>query len=110
MRVLLAGSGTGALWQRGGWGSTGLGGRRGLRCGSWRTDAVLLPGRLDFGRGAHVGEQGLRDRDRAVRLLVVFQDGDQGAADGQAASIEGVGEFGLPAVLPEFGVVGSEAI
>jgi len=37
--------------------------------------------RTDAGQAAGVGMQGGRDQHRAVFLLAVLQDGDQGAAD-----------------------------
>lgn len=43
----------------------------------------------------HVGPQGFGDCDGAVFLLIVFEDGDEGAADGEAGSVEGVYEFGF---------------
>ena len=43
---------------------------------------------------AHVGAQRLGNDDGAVGLLVVFENGEPGAAHGQAAAVEGVDEFG----------------
>ena len=45
--------------------------------------------------GPHVGAQGLGDHHRAVRLLVVLQDGDERAPHGQAAAVQGVQEARL---------------
>ena len=42
---------------------------------------------------AHVWAQGLGDEDGAVGLLVVFENGEPGAAHGEAAAVDGVDEF-----------------
>ena len=44
---------------------------------------------------AHIGPQGLGNEDRAVGLLVVFEDREPGAAHGQAAAVERVHKLGL---------------
>src|SRR3990170_4218645 len=41
----------------------------------------------------HVGAEGLGDGDAAIGVLVVLQHGGEGAADGQAAAVEGVDEL-----------------
>src|ERR1035437_2276006 len=43
----------------------------------------------------HVGDEGVGDADGAVGLLIVFEDGEVGAADGEAAAVEGVDELGF---------------
>ena len=60
--------------------------------------AFLEPGAglfADDGLVVHVGDQRVRDADGAVGLLVVFKDGEVGAADGEAAAVEGVEELGF---------------
>jgi hypothetical protein len=49
----------------------------------------------DDGLAVHVGDEGVGDADGAVGLLVVFEDREVGAADGEAAAVEGVDELGL---------------
>ena len=49
----------------------------------------------DDGLAVHVGNEDLGDFDGAVGLLVVFEDGEVGAADGEAAAVEGVEELGF---------------
>src|SRR6516164_1913788 len=49
-----------------------------------RFDAILTHPRTQHGR----------DRDRAVGLLVVFEDGEQGARHGHGGAVEGVDEAG----------------
>jgi hypothetical protein len=43
----------------------------------------------------HVGTEGFRNEHGAVSLLVVFEDRQPGAADGQAAAVERVHKLGL---------------
>ncbi len=49
----------------------------------------------DYGFAVHVWDEGLGNYDAAVGLLVIFEDGEPGAADGQAAAVERVDELGL---------------
>ncbi len=56
----------------------------------------------DDGFAVHVGLEGVGDADGAVGLLVVLEDGEIGAADGEAAAVEGVDELGF---LGAFGLV-----
>ena len=44
---------------------------------------------------AHVGAKGFWNDNASVGLLVVFEDGEPGAAHGQGAAVEGVDKFGL---------------
>src|ERR1700692_166000 len=54
-----------------------------------------MMGRCDAGEAAGVGvEGGAGDEDGAVLLLVVLQDGDEGAAYGEARAVQGVQEAG----------------
>lgn len=48
---------------------------------------------------AEVRDEGLREQDGAVLLLVLLQDGGQSAADGQAGAVDGGGRRGLPCSL-----------
>ena len=50
---------------------------------------------------AHVGHQRVGDGDGAVGLLVVLQDGDQRAADGEAGAVERVHVLGLAALAAD---------
>jgi len=43
----------------------------------------------------HVFAEGFGDDDRAVGLLVVFQDGDEDAGEGEAGAVQGVDELGF---------------
>ena len=56
----------------------------------------------DDGLAIHVGLEGVGDAHGAIGLLVVFEDGEVGAADGEAAAVEGVDELGF---LGAFGLV-----
>ena len=49
----------------------------------------------DYGFAAHVRDEGVRDADGAVGLLVVFEDGEVGASDGETAAVESVDELGF---------------
>src|SRR5258708_17870189 len=44
---------------------------------------------------AEIGPEGLRDLDAAIVALIVLHDRDQGAADRQAGTVEGMHEPGL---------------
>src|SRR5687768_17797816 len=48
---------------------------------------------------AHVGGERLRHGDAAVLVLVVLHDGDEGAADGDAGTVEGMHEARPPPLL-----------
>src|SRR5205085_5953653 len=48
---------------------------------------------------AGVGSERGGNCDRAVGVLVVFQHGDEGAADGEAGAVERMDEFRLAATL-----------
>ena len=50
-------------------------------------------------QSAHVGTQDGGDANAAVGLLVVFQDGDEGAAYGEARAVKGMDELRFVAVL-----------
>src|ERR1700741_4036367 len=52
-------------------------------------------------RAAHVAAQSGRDDYRAVALLVVLQDRDQGAADGEARAVQRMEMLGLALVVAE---------
>ena len=53
---------------------------------------------------AHERAEDFGDQDGAVFLLVVFQDGDEGAADGGRGSVESVGElFAIHVLEADFG-------
>ena len=52
--------------------------------------AANLRDRLDFLEAAHVGAQDLGDRDGAVGILVVLQNGGHGTAGRQTGAVEGV--------------------
>ena len=54
---------------------------------------------LDPLQAAHVGHERVRDGDAAILLLVVLQDGDQRAADGEAGAVEGMDEAVVLAAL-----------
>src|SRR6056297_1770976 len=56
--------------------------------------------RLDRFHSSHIGAQHVRDRYRAVGLLVIFQDRHQGPADRQARAVEGMYELRLAALFP----------
>src|SRR5947209_8660484 len=47
-------------------------------------------GMLDGLAAAHIGRQRIGHRDRAVLLLIVLQDGDQGAADRDTRAVQGM--------------------
>src|ERR1700686_1210233 len=47
-------------------------------------------GALDQLAAAHIRQQRIRNRDRAVLLLIVLHDGDQRTADRHAGAVEGV--------------------
>src|SRR5690606_3840157 len=44
---------------------------------------------------AHIGLQGGRNRDGSILLLIVLHHSDQGAADRQTRTVQGVQELGL---------------
>src|SRR5690606_3991929 len=79
--------------------------REGRKNASSRGGGVLIVGPLTLpspplrGRGeekeSEVGAEGVGDVDGAVGALVVFHDGDEGAADGDAGAIEGVDQLGF---------------
>src|SRR6266542_166123 len=46
----------------------------------------------------HVGAERFGDNDAAILLLIVLDDRDPRAADGEAAAVQGVSELGLLAV------------
>ena len=48
---------------------------------------------LDPFHPAHVVTQHLRYRDAPIRLLIVFENGHQRAADGQSGSVEGMNKL-----------------
>ena len=48
-------------------------------------------------RSVHVRAQGFGNHDRAVRLLVIFQDGNPRASDGETGAVERVYVFGFRA-------------
>ena len=50
---------------------------------------------------AHVGAEHLGNADRAILALIVLNDRDPGAANGQARTVEGVHEFAFAALRPE---------
>lgn len=52
--------------------------------------AAKLRDRLDLLEAAHVGTQNLGDRDGAVSVLVVLQNGCHGTAGRQTGTVEGV--------------------
>ena len=52
--------------------------------------AAKLRDRLDLLETTHVGTQNLGDRDGAVGVLVVLQNGGHGAAGRQAGTVESV--------------------
>ena len=54
---------------------------------------MLLGG--DAFEPAHIGAKRFRNEDGAVGLLVVLENGEPGASDGEAAAIDGVDEFGF---------------
>jgi len=58
---------------------------------------ALIPARLlvDDGFAVHVGHEDVWNSDGAVGLLVVLQDCEIGAANGEAAAVEGVEKVGL---------------
>src|SRR6185312_21974 len=60
------------------------------------TSAFSLGTAGDRGQPAHVGPQRLRDRHRAVLVLVVLQDRDQRAADREARAVQRVHEARAP--------------
>src|SRR5262245_5287769 len=66
------------------------------RWGRWIRELVPLPSAScgDPIQAAHVGLQRIGDGDRSIRLLIIFQDGDERASDGKAGSVEGVHEAG----------------
>src|SRR5713101_8806721 len=47
----------------------------------------------------HVRTQNVRDEDGAVRLLIVFHDGNPGPPDGEARAVERVDKFAFSAAL-----------
>src|ERR1017187_7265809 len=59
----------------------------------WLAAGVVL-GR-DEGFVVHVGDEDFGDADGAVGLLVVLEDGEIGASDGEAAAVENVDELGF---------------
>src|SRR5215207_2199629 len=54
---------------------------------------------LDDCRSAHVGAQRRRNHDGSVLLLVVLHDRDDGAADREPRTVQGVDELRLPRPL-----------
>ena len=79
----------------------------------WSCDLVLSGLNADDGFAVHVGDQGVGDADGAVGLLVVLEDGEVGAADGEAAAVEGVQELGLlraGGAVADVGAAGLEAL
>ena len=52
--------------------------------------AAGLSQRADFRDAAHVRQERFGDGDAAVGVLVVFEDGDEGAANGEAGAVQGV--------------------
>src|SRR5271165_6743018 len=61
--------------------------------GSCPTGELKLPG-SDAVR-ANVRTQNFGDQHAAIRLLIVLDNGDPGATDGEAAAIQGVHQFAL---------------
>ena len=51
------------------------------------------------GQAAHIGLQHVGDADGAVRLLIILQDGDQRAADGDARAVQRMDEAGVLGAL-----------
>ena len=53
---------------------------------------------FDLLQPAHVGTQGSWDYDRAVGLLIIFQNCDPSATDGETGAVERVDVFGFAAL------------
>src|SRR4029453_18767478 len=81
---------------------------RSSRTGPRRGGLLLRP--LDPLPSAHVGPQRFRDHHRAVLLLVVLDDGDERAAHGQAAAVQGVDEARLARGLRAVAEVGAAGL
>ena len=64
----------------------------------------------DDGFAVHVWDEGLRDFDASVGLLVVFEDREIGSAYGQAAAVEGVEVLGLAGSSWAISYVGSAGL
>src|SRR5262245_65958805 len=64
----------------------------------WRLSLASLRGR-DLGEAPYIGLQRLRHADRSIGLLVVLENGDQGASHGDARAVQRVHEAGLPFAL-----------
>lgn len=77
----------------------------------WLTaEGWLLFLRRDSLQAVEVRPQGLRDDDRAIGLLVVFENRQPSPANGQAAAIEGVQIFRLPALASPEPQVGAASL
>ncbi len=68
--------------------------------------------RLDFFHAAHVFAEGFGDGDGAVRVLVVFEDGDEDARAGDDGVVEGVAEerFAVGGFVAEVAAAGLEIV
>ena len=74
--------------------------------GLWRWDlciSILLFANLL--KPAHIVTQYRRDCDAPIRLLVVFEDGQEGAADGQPGPVESVDKLCFRALLSNWALI-----
>ncbi len=74
-----------------------------LPCSELRLDGDAL-------HAAHVGAQGFGDENGAIGLLVVFHNGDHGAANGEAGAVQGVDELGRSAGLAAEADIGAAGL
>ena len=65
------------------------------------TDDVLVLRLCDVLQTSHIRTQHLRDQHRPIRLLIVFQNGHECAADGQPGPIEGMDKLCFRILLPD---------
>src|SRR5690348_622323 len=80
--------------------AAGLELERGFRELGLRAIGGLLSGRTgDDGETAHIRTQRFRHDDAAIRLLIIFEHGDQGAADRKAGPVQGMDEPGALVAL-----------
>src|SRR5471032_2813586 len=63
-----------------------------IRPGEWMPSSLVTRMRMsaDLGFAAHIRLKHGRNGDAAIGLLVVFQDGDQGAAHRKARTVQGM--------------------